>query len=351
MNLRKLLFNLLPILVLIASCNKDDDGGNVTPPRDRQEVYDEDIVEIEDFLSTHFYNYEDFDFINPDNEANDSFHIVFDTIAGDNSDKTPLIDLLNNPDSGKGELKVKTVTDSEGIEYSLYYLVVREGAGNTVHFTDRVHSIYEGMSIPENYVFDYSVTPVRFSLITTATENGVIQGFSEAMVEFKTSSSYTENGDGTTSYHGHGIGAVVIPSGLGYFNSPLTGVDAYTPLVFKFSLLEREIMDHDGDNIPSYLEDLNLNGNIYDDDTDGDLSSNFLDTDDDGDLVPTADEVDYPEPYVINLGDPDPVFADNEFEYQRENNGGVITIRTVVLTDTNGDGLADYLDPDTAIED
>lgn len=354
MKIRKIIIFLITLPIIINSCNNDDDGGStITPPRDRQEVYDEDLVKIEDYLATHFYNYEDFDFANPYSEANDSFQLVFDTIAGDNSDKTPLIDLLNNPGLGMGELKVKAVTDDEGVEYDLYYLVVREGGGNSVHFTDRVYATYQGLTIPDNILFDNRVMPQPLGLVSSDLESGIIRGFAETLVEFKTATGYTENGDGTVQYHGHGIGATFIPSGLGYFNAYVNSIgDTYVPLIFKFGLFERVVTDHDADRIFSYLEDVDGNGNVYDDDTDGDLVPNYLDTDDDGDLVLTRDEIDYGT-YTVdtNLGETEPELASNEYEVDREETAGVITINTIILTDTNGDGTPDYLDPDTAIED
>jgi len=342
MKLRKIYFLVSFIALFMLACGNDDDGSSIVPPRDRAEVYAEDIVEIEEFLSTHFYNYEDFDFDNPySNIGNDSFEIIIDTIAGENQDK---LSLLDSP-----ELSYKMVVDDEGIEYKLYYLKIREGAGKEIHFTDRAFVTYEGASVTNSYVFDSAVTPIGFSLINVGSE-GVIKGFSEALIEFKTSTAYVENGDGTVSYTGHGIGAVFIPSGLAYFSEPLIGVPSYTPLMFKFGTLESTIMDHDNDGIPSYMEDLNENGDAYDEDTDEDFAPNFLDADDDGDGVLTKDEIEIPEPYVINSGDPDPVFASNEYEVRRVQEGMTITIHTIILTDSNSDGIPDYLDENIAIE-
>jgi hypothetical protein len=49
-------------------------------------------------------------------------------------------------------------------------------------------------------------------------------------------------------------------------------------------------VDDDNDNVPTLLEDINGNGNLEDDDTDGDGIPNYKDADDDGDNVLTIRE-------------------------------------------------------------
>ena len=86
-----------------------------------------------------------------------------------------------------------------------------------------------------------------------------------------------------------------------------------------------EDTDTDRDGIPNLMEDLNGNGYMFDDNTDSDLEQsnfttavpNFRDSDDDGDGTSTRDEI------VIDA------------------NGNI------TLTDSNNDGVPDYLDPDT----
>ncbi|HLT51939.1 MAG TPA: hypothetical protein VKZ93_08270, partial [Arenibacter sp.] len=95
--------------------------------------------------------------------------------------------------------------------------------------------------------------------------------------------------------------------------------------IFKIDLFAMSQTDHDNDGIPSFMEDLNGNGYLYDDNTDSEqeikdriqAAANFLDPDDDGDGKPTREEI------VID-GD------------------GNIT-----FPDTNGNGIPDYLDPTT----
>jgi hypothetical protein len=80
--------------------------------------------------------------------------------------------------------------------------------------------------------------------------------------------------------------------------------------------------EDDDDGIPAEMEDINGNGNLYDDDTDGDGLPNFLDEDDDGDNVLTSTELlDYDD----NDDDDDPL-TDPQ--------------------DTDGDGVPNYLDND-----
>lgn len=336
MNLRKLVLLFIGLFVVFTACNNDDDSPTAVPPRDRGEVYEEDIAEIEEFLRTHFYNYEDFDFNNPNNPDNDTFKIVFDTIAGVNSDKISLMD--------RPELEFKTVENS-GVDYKLYYLNVRTGDGNEIHFCDEAFVTYEG-SLTTGYVFDSAVNPAAFNLITVGQSAGVVTGFQQGIIQFNTSTGFTDNGDGTTTYHGHGIGAVFIPSGLGYFQQPLVGVPSYSPLIFTFTLYERTLLDHDGDNVYSYLEDINNNGDVFDDDTDGDFGPNFIDNEDDSDGYFTADELDY-NTYVVdtNIGETEPVLAENEYEMSRTEDNGIITIETFILVvrDSTQSETPDYL--------
>ncbi len=81
-----------------------------------------------------------------------------------------------------------------------------------------------------------------------------------------------------------------VPSGLAYFSGTSTG-SSYDNLIFKFELLQFEVEDHDNDGIPSYLEDLDNDLDVIDDDTDEDGFVNFIDSDDDADGVSTLNEL------------------------------------------------------------
>jgi len=78
-------------------------------------------------------------------------------------------------------------------------------------------------------------------------------------------------------------------------------------------------VDDDNDGVPSEFEDLNGNGNLFDDDSDNDGIPDFLDVDDDGDNVLTKDE--------LNTEDTDDDPNTNPL-------------------DTDSDGTPDYLDTD-----
>ena len=344
MTLRKFTFAILSIMMIAMSCKKDDDTTETFVERDRQEVYNENIVEIEEYLATHFYNYEAFDFDNEYSLANDDFEIVFDTIDESNSDKIALID---DP-----RLDYKTITKS-GVDYKLYFLKVREGLGDTLHPLDAASTLYNGTT-PDGESFDSAVTVgdgQPFNLTTVGLQGGVVTGFREGLIEFKTSDNFTDNTDGTTTYHNHGIGAVFIPSGLGYFSSsPSSAIPAYSPIFFRFSLISRSNTDYDLDGVPSNIEDLDGDGDGINDNTDGDSLVNFIDNDDDGDGVLTRDEVvklDYnygtlveAEAHILNS---DEILISIVAE-----NDGTFTVNIVQLVDSNSDGTPDYLDSNAA---
>lgn len=291
----------IAMLTITVSCKKDeDDGPEVIPPRDRGEEAIRAQAEIEEFLETHFYNYEDFQ-ADPEN-----FKLVFDTIAGDNASKTPLIE----------QVSYKEVIDAVDmdVKYKLYYLKVREGAGERPNFSDYTINTYDGRFL-DLELFDNSVIPVRFSLVDGPSSPGIIRGLQQAIIEFKGAGNIISNPDGTLSFEDYGIGAVFVPSGLGYYQYPPAGdLLPYEQLIFSFELFASEVADHDNDGIPSYMEDLNNNQILTDDDTDDNGVPNYLDNDDDGDGRLTEYEIE---------------IIDGE----------------IFFPDTNGNGIPDYLDP------
>ncbi|NCT17764.1 MAG: hypothetical protein COZ75_06755 [Flavobacteriaceae bacterium CG_4_8_14_3_um_filter_34_10] len=295
----KVLFFILLIMVTFSSCKKnEDDGIIIVPERDRVEEALVAKLEIEAFLQTHFYNYEEFQ--NP--PAGFNFKIVFDTIAGVNANKIPLIEQVTS----------KTVVDrvKTDLTYTLYFLNVIQGEGDTPIFADAALLSFKGQLLNQT-AFDASDAPIRLDLTQ------VLTGFQEAIVEFNTSTGFVENPDGTITFENYGVGAVFIPSGLGYWLSPPPGspIPVYSQLIFTFQVYDvTKDIDHDLDGIPSFMEDLNGNSILNDDDTDADGIPNYLDTDDDGDGVLTIDEI------IVNEDG------------------------TITFPDSNNNGTPDYLD-------
>lgn len=333
-------FLLVCGILTIVSCKKEDDGFTFVPARDRDEEAPVSVGIVEEFLQTHFYNYEEFQ--NP--PSGFDYIIKFDTIAGDNAGKTPLIDQV--------EFKVVPDRIADGVTYKLYYLKVVEGGGEKPKFPDVTTLTYEGHYLNTEFtgsdyfkLFDSAVTPVSFDLTS------VVNGFQDGVIENKTSPlPPTENPDGSLTFEDYGVGAVFIPSGLGYYVSPPagSGIPFYAQLVFTFKLLAARQGDQDNDGIPSIFEDLNGNQLEEDDDTDGNGLPNYFDSDDDGDGRPTIEEI-LTHEYVIAEGDPEPQLNPEEFEIRREVDSETleITIYTVEYTDEDLDGIPDHLDEDS----
>ena len=101
---------------------------------------------------------------------------------------------------------------------------------------------------------------------------------------------------------------------MGYYGNARTGIPAYSPLIFSVNVYTTNQADHDYDGILSIDEDVDGDGNPFNDDTDGDDIPNYADIDDDGDGVNTI------------------------AEYDKDGDG--------IPDDTDGDGIPDYLDDD-----
>jgi len=109
--------------------------------------------------------------------------------------------------------------------------------------------------------------------------------------------------------------------------------------------------DDDGDNVPTLLEDVDGNGDPYNDNTDGTDEVDFLDTDDDNDTILTIDEDNENGP---NDGDGNPYNDDTDGngvpDYRDDDDDGdsFDTVQELedVPFDFDGDDIPNYLDPD-----
>lgn len=287
---------LFLIITLLLSCNKDDDEGEIEI-RDYSEQVFTDEQSIEDYLKSHFYNYEDF---NSSNSFEVDIKVKIDTITDVTANKTPLFD----------QVKIKTVnvSDSDGVEtpHNLYYIIAREGVVSNPSIVDSVYITYKGM-LTDNHIFDERKYPVWLDLANS------LQGFREGVSELK-SGEFRQNSNGTIQYSSFGVGLFFLPSGIGYFENTTADIPEYSPLIFSVSLMTSNPTDHDNDGILSINEDIDGDGDPFYDDTDNDDLWNMYDADDDGDGTLTINELD-------------------------KNNDQIID-------DTDNDGIPDYLDPD-----
>tara|TARA_B110000444_G_C18851612_1_gene606198 strand:+ start:1606 stop:2499 length:894 start_codon:yes stop_codon:yes gene_type:complete len=282
------------LILCFFGCKKSENEIEEVVIRSAAVQSSDDDIELRSYLLSHFYNYDDFN-SKPDDY---SLKIVIDSLSGDNIDKTPLIEMVKE--------QILTVKqDGVDIPHKLYYLVARQGNSSKPTNIDSTFVTYSG-SLIDGSVFDFRDLPLWFDLAQ------VVQGFRMGITNFN-AGSYSVNNNGTINFEGFGQGVMFFPSGLGYFSNTNSGIPQYSPLIFKVSLLTTNISDHDNDGIPSYLEDIDLDGEPLNDDTDGDGNINLYDADDDGDGILTINEID------------------------KDDNG--------IIDDTDEDGIPDYLDP------
>ncbi|PRZ28132.1 FKBP-type peptidylprolyl isomerase [Flavobacterium granuli] len=300
MNKFKFYFILSITTLSLFSCSKNNDIPEITPPRDYKIQYDADIADIETYLKENYI------------EVTADKDVTITKIPAGGTQAS----IWSYKDNASFPKLLSRVVKLHDISYTLYYLVLSEGkAGNPSPTNmDAVLAAYKGQYLASKTVEGVTTISSTFFEETKNPQQmlslqSVIKGWSEIFPQFKTG-TYVSNADGTVSYSDFGAGVMFIPSGLGYYSSGSAAIPAYAPLVFSFKLFEIQRLDQDGDGIPSYLEDLDGDGYVYDyrnsgdyptpptvnpDDTDGDGIPNFLDVDDDGDGYTTKLEIKNPD--------------------------------------------------------
>ena len=267
---------LISTILFIASCSNDDN--NVNTIIDLEPVLDQYILEndsIVTYMKTHFYNYEDFQNL----ASNSSVDLVIDTIAGDNSNKVSIFDQITT-------FTVDIVDENDEIvPHNMYYIINREGNGQNPSVADSVFVSYKGFRPYSDDVFDSKPFPVWLDNVFN------IRGFKE-FTSFLKRGDVIINNDGTYDFENFGIGFVIMPSKLGYYDNSTSKIPAYSPLIFQVNLHTLNVTDHDLDTINSIEEDLNGDNDLFNDDTDEDGIPNFQDIDDDNDGILTKDEYD-----------------------------------------------------------
>lgn len=259
---------LLFLIIFSVSCKKDD-SVKVEPPRDYGVQYQAESDSIETYLNTHYI-------ASVDADMNITFAKIDNgqTSIKDQTDYPLLYKMVNVSDSN---------SDND-VDYKVYYLVLREGVGESPTRADLITAPYRG-TLFDGTQFDYNPYP-SMSLLS-----GAIDGWQEIIPLFKTG-TYVDTPDNPdpASYQDYGAGVMFLPSGLGYYNVSQTNIPAYSPLIFSFKLYNLEYIDTDGDGILS--KDETVPGvDIKDYDTDGDGIPNYKDTDDDNDGYLTRDEI------------------------------------------------------------
>jgi len=192
------------------------------------------------------------------------------------------------------------------VAYKLYYLSLSTGTTLAPTRSDSILVKYAG------FLLDSTKFDSRTLAWLDLTQ--VVQGWKYGFVHFKGGDKII-NSDESLSYVNNGKGFLFIPSGLGFGQGATGLIPSNNPLIFKFELNDVRRADHDQDGILSNLEDIDNDGEVANDDTNGNGFPDFLDADDDGDTILTKDE-------DVN------------------GNG------TVFDDDTDGDGIANYLDKD-----
>ena len=310
---------LITILLLGFSCGDDDDDGIVEVPeadRTEQQVIDNDS--LVSFLQSHYVD---------ESLLTNNPTILFNEIE---INQLPEDGELPNPDQNSLLIDmVETLTTTYfDVEYEYYILKINQGGSeNSPNFSDKVRVSYEG-TLMDDTVFDSSSTPVDFDLTST------IAGWGRVLPEYNNAEDFIVNSDGTVTYNNPGIGIMFLPSGLGYYSAAAGTVPVYSNLIFKFKVFQSEVNDHDFDNVPSHLEDLNGDYDLTNDDTDDDTFADFIDSDDDNDGTLTIDEDLEPDSdlTVDRDGDGDPTNDIGDGDPTND--------------DTDGDGIPNYLDPD-----
>ena len=315
----KLYILLITILLLGFSCGDDDDDGIVEVPeadRTEQQVIDNDS--LVSFLQSHYVD---------ESLLTNNPTILFNEIE---INQLPEDGELPNPDQNSLLIDmVETLTTTYfDVEYEYYILKINQGGSeNSPNFSDKVRVSYEG-TLMDDTVFDSSSTPVDFDLTST------IAGWGRVLPEYNNAEDFIVNSDGTVTYNNPGIGIMFLPSGLGYYSAAAGTVPVYSNLIFKFKVFQSEVNDHDFDNVPSHLEDLNGDYDLTNDDSDEDTFADFIDSDDDNDGTLTIDEDLEPDSdlTVDRDGDGDPTNDIGDGDPTND--------------DTDGDGIPNYLDPD-----
>lgn len=258
MNKFKYYFILLLAGIAMVSCNKGDDDETTVEVRDYKEQYKADKDSIENYLKTNYIK-----------EVTADYDIVIEKIPAGGT-QTSIWDQKTYP------LESREVYNRD-VYYTVYYLTLRKGTGEAPCNTDRIYASYKG-NLLNGTQFDTSYGYGTTFDLFVYTSGAVIDGWGEIFPKFRTGTSTTA-ADGVITYDNYGAGVMFLPSGLAYYSSAQDKIPAYSCLVFSFKLFGLLRLDHDTkivgttvtaepDGVPDYFEDVNKDGNgngyVYD---------------------------------------------------------------------------------------
>ena len=238
---------------LIFACNNDDDNKVKHDPVEQALIDDALLVE---FLQTHYLNEDK----------------AIDTILNNETSLYSLVDVEN--------------VEANDIDYKLYYYVDSDGVGANPTINDSVHVLYKGFLL-DSTQFDQNLSYTSgkswFHL------PGTITGFRYGAKQFR-SGERVIYPDESFGYENAGSGIFFMPSGLAYGNNGSFNVPVNAPIYYFFELGRVVEADIDNDLVKNNDEDIDGNGDVIGDDTDGDGISDYQDVDDDGDGILTRAE-------------------------------------------------------------
>jgi hypothetical protein len=273
----KLILKLLIVgflgLVVYACCEDDETLPDLNPARDRTEQYARDKDSILKFMDNHYID----DVLTSDGR----YEAVIKRISAANP--LPVGKQKMKDDPRKRSVIIKnderdfralppTLIGDDVPGYEVFYFNLKEGDvainnhtsdyEKTAHVTDSVFVNYKGWNanyklpnpIPAGYswqppVFDKVASPVWLNLRT------VVSGFRQILPYIKAGEYDVSSPNQSIPFNNFGSFIVLIPSGLGYFNSALgANIQPYSNLVFQISLMRIKRSDWDNDGIPNIFE-------------------------------------------------------------------------------------------------
>src|SRR5690554_3645795 len=204
--------------LLFWNCKPDDNTTKIVD-RDRQEVYIENINEIESFLKENSMTVE-------------NGEIEFNTLSNGSTSiwdqsNFPLQSVTLENDTYSLDKQTNKYTKiNDPVSYKVYYVVINEGGGDHPMVHDNVFTSFTGFKLDKT-IFDRYTFGFWSAYPAYASYTEVIPGYRQILQKIKTASAIIDNGDGTYAYENPGRVVVFIPSGLAYFSSQQSNISSY----------------------------------------------------------------------------------------------------------------------------